>query len=151
MSTRVYISHKDPVDALIAGRDLMLRGSRPFVPQLNKLIPGLSDKQWEDYYKIWMIQCDCVLKTKTFREHELSWAREEKVPIVDNIDDAVNLIIHPQKENLRVFARELESQDLAYDKEPERKPGLTITAVDYAEPLALAAAGFRIWARRRKV
>ncbi len=52
MSMFVYISHKDPVEAIIAAKALMASGHYPFIPQLNKLVVGRSDKEWQNYFKV---------------------------------------------------------------------------------------------------
>ena len=103
MSIFVYISHQDPIHALVACQELMTQNAYPFVPQLNKLVVGRTDEEWIRYYQMWMLKCDVVLATKSQRAHELAFARENKKPIAFSVAEAVAVQLPPFAELGRQF------------------------------------------------
>lgn len=106
MSMFIYISHKKPIEALIAAEALMDKGYFPFIPQLNKLLPGRSDKQWEDYFKMWLFKCDIYL-CNSYRPHELAWATENHIQYARNILDVERIKLPPFGELGRKFGEEV--------------------------------------------
>lgn len=88
MSNRVYVSFEnDWLDqAVKLGGELMSAGHYPFVPRLSKLIPGRTSDEWVAYYSMWILQCDCLFETMTARPHELKFAREFNIPIVNSVE-----------------------------------------------------------------
>lgn len=103
MSIFVYISHSDPVHAIVAAQELMAQNAFPFVPQLNKLVVGRSDEEWIRYYRNWILKCDVMLATKSQRKHEMDYARENHVPIAFSVAEAVGVKLPPYAELGRKF------------------------------------------------
>jgi hypothetical protein len=105
----VYVSHKRPVDAFVAAEKLMNHGHFPFVPQLNKLVAGRKDPEWENYFKMWLFRCDCILLTERFREHERDWAVSNKIPVVTSVVGVNDIRLPPFAELGREFGMEVAS------------------------------------------
>jgi hypothetical protein len=99
----VYVSHRDVVEALTVSKELVASGHYPFVPQLNRLVAGRSDKEWENYFKMWLFRCDCIYLTPSYREHELAWASENSIPRVFSMRELERLTLPPFGELGRKF------------------------------------------------
>lgn len=117
----VYISHSDPVHALIAAQELMIVNALPFVPSLNKLVVGRSDEEWVKYYRNWMLKCDVVLATKSHRKHELDFAKENHIPVAFSTQEATAVQLPPFAELGRRFG-EAVAANLPKDEEWRRLP-----------------------------
>jgi hypothetical protein len=109
MSIFVYVSHTDPVHALVAAQELMIVNAFPFVPSLNKLVVGRSDEDWIKYYRNWMYKCDVVLATKSHRKHEIDFARENHIPIAFSVAEATAVKLPQFAELGRKFGEVLAS------------------------------------------
>jgi len=152
MSYFVYISHRDPVEAILAARHLMQSGYFPFVPSLNKLVAGKTDEQWQNYYKNWMFRCDCVLLTETFRTHEKQWAMEIKLPICSSVEQVFQLLLPPFAELGRKFgeacALHLDKKEdwRKYNKEEALKQFHNLCGLG-AKPLEIGVCALQAWDR----
>ena len=103
----IYISHRDPVEAIVAARDLMKFGHYPFIPQLNKLVAGKTDDEWQRYFKMWMFRCDCLFACVSARTHEIMWAKENKIPVCADYTHVNTLKLPPYGELGRKFGEEV--------------------------------------------
>lgn len=99
----IYVSHRDTVEALVTAKELMIQGHFPFVPQLNRLIQGRQDAEWENYFKMWLFRCDAIYLTPSFRPHEKLWAMENKIPIVNGMREVLSIKLPPFGELGRKF------------------------------------------------
>jgi hypothetical protein len=141
------------VEALTAAKAIMQNGHYPFVPQLNRLISGRTDQQWENYFKMWLLRCEVLYLTQSFRQHERIWAADEHMPIVRDIGGLNSLTLPPFGELGRKFGEQVARQlpeDERWRKMPkeevikdfERIAGLG------SEPLVCAAHALRVWDRK---
>lgn len=155
MSIRIYVSHTDPVHGLLAARRIMELGGYPFVPQLNKLITGRSDDEWTRYYKMWALQCEVMLLTESYRPHEAEFARENKIPTVSNVQDAMMIKLPPFAELGRKFGEQVAEGIVS-----EAWRNLSITEANkqfddvsglgaHADPLHVARLALFAWDRQK--
>lgn len=112
---KVYVSYRDFDHALNVAKILMTNGYRPFVPQLNKLIPGLSDDQWVRYFTSWIYDSDALWSTPTARDHELAVAKNFGIPVISNMTQLLEVKLPKYGELLKEFSKQinhcLESSD----------------------------------------
>lgn len=153
MSLFVYVSHRDTVEALVAAKELITCGHFPFIPQLNRLIAGRSNEEWENYFKMWLFRCDCILLTESSRRHEEAWAMENKLPICKSIKDVNCVKLPPFGELGRKFGEACAaklSTDEAWrmaSKEEIERHGSGIFGLG-TDPLNAGAAALMVWDRR---
>jgi hypothetical protein len=152
MSIFVYISHSDPVHALIAAQELMTVNAFPFVPSLNKLVVGRSDEEWVKYYRNWMLKCDVVLATKSHRKHEIDFARENHIPIAYTTQEATAVSLPPYAELGRKFGEAVAS-NLPCNEDWRRQPAEYVLKVFQdscglgRRPLDVAVLALQAWDR----
>ncbi len=152
MSYFVYISHRDPVDALVVARKAMEHGHYPFVPQLNKLIPGRKDEAWENYFKMWLFRCDVIYLTPSYRKHEQDWAVSCEIPVVINLQELNSLKLQPYIGLGTEFGKAV-SKDLPEDEEWRKRDKaevlkeLTDVAGLGADPLKVGQLVIKAWDR----
>jgi hypothetical protein len=103
----VYVSHRDTVKALTVSKELMIHGHFPFVPQLNRLISGRTDAEWENYFKMWLFRCDAIFLTPSYREHEKVWAKENNVPVFSSLKELHAFKFPPFSELGRKFGEKV--------------------------------------------
>lgn len=153
MSLFVYVSHRDTVEALVAAKELITCGHFPFIPQLNRLIAGRSNEEWENYFKMWLFRCDCILLTESSRRHEEAWAMENKLPICKSVKDVNNIKLPPFGELGRKFGERVASI-LAPNEEwrtgsiEDEEQRFKMVAGVGADPILVAARALMLWDRR---
>lgn len=155
MSFFVYVSHKDPVHALIAVRSLMENGHLPFMPALNKLIPGRTDKEWENYFMMYLLRMDAMLMTESYREHEKNWAIVNDIPVCASVREVNDLKLPPFRDLGKEFGETIVK--LLSKKEAWRKKTLEEVQKEYSDmvglgrpPEVVAAKALELWDRRRR-
>jgi hypothetical protein len=152
MGFYIYVSHKDTVEALVAAKELMQKGHFPFVPQLNRLVAGKTDAEWENYFKMWLFRCDCIYLCVTHRPHEVAWARENKVPVCSKMSDVDNLTLPKFGELGRRFGEQcaslLETNEgwRQGSKEDEVKKFEDLVGLG-RKPLTVGVAALKAWDR----
>jgi hypothetical protein len=153
MSIFVYISHTDPVHALVAAQELMTVNAMPFVPSLNKLVVGRSDEEWVKYCRNWMYKCDVLLATKSHRKHEIDFARENHIPIAFSVAEATAVKLPPFAELGRRFGEVLSSNLPATENwrtksvEEVQKEFYDVAGVG-SSPVEVSVLALRLWDRR---
>ena len=151
----VYVSHRDVVHALEASRQLMKHGHYPFVPHLNRWVDGLPEYEWENHFKMWLFRCDILFCTQSYRNNEVAWARELKMPIVYTIDGMDRVVLPKYRELGRQFgeacALALERSD---PNEEWRRPSPERAQIDFEQylgdvqtPINVAVAALKAWDR----
>jgi len=155
MSYFVYVSHKRPVEAFEIAEQLMKSGHYPFVPQLNKLIAGRKDAEWENYFKMWLLRCDFIFLTSSFREHERDWAIDNKISIVNTMSDLSFLKLPPFRELGREFGVEIaellpEDEEWRKMSKDEAHKCLTNVAGVGANPLTVGLVALKAWDMQRR-
>jgi len=153
MSFFVYISHRRPVDAIVVAEQLIIRGHFPFIPQLNKLIPGRSDEEWENYFKMWLFKCDVLYCTRQPRLHEIDWALSNHIPVVSSLIELDDVKTPPFRELGREFGEAVSNimtdskwQEVSTDMiriDFERRCGTG------ANPLDIGVYALQLWERNK--
>jgi hypothetical protein len=131
-------------------------GGYPFVPQLNKLIPGRSDEEWVKYYQIWALQSEVMLLTESYRPHEAAFARENKIPTATSVQEAMTIKLPPFAELGRKFGEEVAA---GFEGEGWRQQSVEevnkifddmVGTGAHKVPLLVARLSLQVWDRQKR-
>jgi len=155
MSFFVYVSHKDKIHALARSQELMEQGHFPFVPQLNRWVHGMTDAQWENYFKMWLFRCDALWKTQSFRQHEVDWAVANNIPVVTSFSELGNIKVPPFAELGKEFGMKCASmlpknEEWRRMDEADVKKQLTNLCGLGAQAIDVGVLALKAWDRRQR-